>query len=92
VIPLPRSWLLTGAMLVGATVGLIAAVTATLLITATVRPDLVMALVVGVPGTLGLLMILVSGRRWMTTAGAFLLAVGPGWLAALVLIEVVHGG
>ncbi|MBO0679311.1 putative holin [Mycolicibacterium sp. S2-37] len=91
-IPLPRTWLLTGAMLVGAAIGLLAAVTSTLLITATVRPDAVMALVVGVPGALGLLMILVSGRRWMTTLGAFLLAVGPGWLGALVLIEVVNGG
>jgi len=79
-------------MLVGAAVGLIAAVTSTLLITATVRPDAVMALVVGVPGAVGLLMILLSGRRWLTTTGAFLLGVGPGWLGALVLIEVVHGG
>lgn len=79
-------------MLVGATIGLIAAVTSTLLITATVRPDAVLALVVGVPGALGLLMILVSSRRWMTTLGAFVLAIGPGWLGALVLIEVVNGG
>lgn len=92
VIPLPRTWVLTGAMLVGAAVGLLAAVTSTLLITATVRPDAVIALVVGVPGALGLLMILISGRRWMTTLGAFILAIGPGWLATLVLIEVVHGG
>ncbi len=91
-IPLPRVWLLTSAMLIGAAVGLIAAVTSTLLITASVRPDVTIALVTGVPGALGLLMILTSGRRWVTTAGAFLLAVGPGWLGALVLIEVVNGG
>ena len=40
----------------------------------------------------GLLLILVSGRRWVTTLGAFLLALTPGWFAALVAIEVVHGG
>ncbi|WP_422742386.1 putative holin [Mycobacterium sp. WMMD1722] len=91
-IPLPRTWVLTSAMLVGAAVGLLVAVTSTLLITATVRPDAVMALVVGVPGALGLLMILISGRRWMTALGSAILAVGPGWLGALVLIEVVHGG
>jgi hypothetical protein len=83
---------LTGAMLVGAAVGLLAAVTATMLISATVRPDAVIALVVGVPGALGLLLILVSGRRWMTALGAFVLAIGPGWLGALALIEVVRGG
>ncbi|MCK0175701.1 putative holin [Mycolicibacterium sp. F2034L] len=91
-IPLPRTWVLAGAMLVGAAVGLLAAVTATMLITATVRPDAVIALVVGVPGALGLLLILVSGRRWMTTLGAFVLAIGPGWLGTLALIEVVRGG
>ncbi|MCV7416722.1 putative holin [Mycolicibacterium litorale] len=91
-IPLPRAWALTTAMLVGAAVGLVAAVTSTLLITATVRPDAVIGLVVGVPGVLGVLMILLSGRRWVTTAGAFVLAVAPGWLGALALIEVVNGG
>ncbi|OBB60207.1 hypothetical protein A5757_11130 [Mycobacterium sp. 852013-51886_SCH5428379] len=91
-IPLPRTWVLAGAMLVGAAVGLLAAVTATMLITASVRPDAVIALVVGVPGALGLLLILVSGRRWMTALGAFVLAIGPGWLGTLALIEVVRGG
>lgn len=79
-------------MLVGAAVGLVAAVTSTLLITATVRPDVVIALVVGVPSVLGVLTILVSGRRWVTTMGAFVLAIAPGWLGALALIEVVNGG
>lgn len=92
VIPLPRAWLLTGAMLVGAAIGLLAAVTSTLLITATVRPDLVIALVVGVPGAVGVVTILCSGRRWVTTLGAFILAIGPGWLGTLALIEVVNGG
>ncbi len=92
VIPLPRPWLLTSAMLVGAAVGLVAAVTSTLLITATVRPDVVIALAVGVPSVLGVLMVLIAGKRWVTTVGAFVLAVAPGWLGALALIEVVNGG
>lgn len=91
-IPLPRPWLLSSAMLVGAAVGLVAAVTSTLLITATVRPDIVIGLVVGVPSMAGGLMILCSGRRWVTTLGASVLAVAPGWLGALALIEVVNGG
>jgi ABC-type enterobactin transport system permease subunit len=92
VIPLPRAWLLSSAMLVGAAVGLVAAVTSTLLITATVRPDVVIGLVVGVPSAVGVLTILLSGRRWVTTLGAFVLAIAPGWLGALALIEVVNGG
>lgn len=92
VIPLPRAWLLTSAMLVGAAIGLVAAVTSTLLITATARPDLVIALVVGVPGAVGVVTILCSARRWVTTLGAFILAIGPGWLGTLALIEVVNGG
>jgi ABC-type enterobactin transport system permease subunit len=92
VIPLPRPWMLTSAMLVGAAIGLVAAVTSTLLITATVRPDVVIALVVGVPSVVGVVMILCSGRRWVTTLGAFVLAIAPGWLGALALIEVVNGG
>jgi ABC-type enterobactin transport system permease subunit len=92
VIPLPRAWLLSSAMLVGAAVGLVAAVTSTLLITATVRPDVVIGLVVGVPSVVGVVTILCSGRRWVTTLGAFVLAIAPGWLGALALIEVVNGG
>jgi hypothetical protein len=91
VIPLPRPWLLTSALVVGCAVGLIAAVTSTLLVHATVRPDVVIATVVGVPSVLGLLMILMSGRRWVTTMGAFILAIAPGWLGALVMIELVNG-
>lgn len=78
-------------MLVGVAVGLIIAVTSTLLIKATVRPDVAIALVVGVPSVLGLVTILLSGRRWVTTVGAFMLAIAPGWLAALVMIELVNG-
>jgi hypothetical protein len=90
VIPLPRAWLLTSAMLVGTAVGLIVGIASTLLIKATIRPDVVVALVVGVPTGVGMLLILLSGRRWVTTLGAFILGVAPGWFGVLVAIQVVH--
>ncbi|MGV0787915.1 putative holin [Mycolicibacterium sp. XJ2] len=90
-IPIPRAWVLTSALLVGTAVGLILGVAATLVIDAPIRPDVVVGLVVGVPAALGVLAILVSGRRWVTTAGAFLLGVAPGWFGVLVAIQAVHG-
>jgi Putative holin len=78
-------------MLVGTAVGMIACVASSLLVTATVRPDVVIALVVGVPSAIGMLLVLLSGRRWVTTLGAFILAIAPGWFGALVAIQVVHG-
>ena len=78
-------------MLVGVAVGQIIGIAATLLVKATIRPDLVIALVVGVPSTIGMLTILLSGRRWVTALGAFVLAIAPGWLGALVAIQVVNG-
>jgi hypothetical protein len=77
-------------MLVGTASGLLAGIASTLLITATVRPDVVIALVVGVPSAIGMLMILFSGRRWVTTLGAFILAIAPGWFGVLVAIQVVN--
>jgi Putative holin len=91
VIPLPRAWLLTSALLVGTAVGFIVGIASTLLVDAAMRPDVVIALVVGVPGALGMMTILLSGRRWMTTVGAFILAIAPGWFGVLVTIQVVHG-
>lgn len=91
VIPLPRPWLLASAMLVGIAVGQIAAVATTLLVKATIRPDVVIALVVGIPAAIGMLLILFSGRRWVTALGAFILAIAPGWFGVLVLIQVVYG-
>jgi Putative holin len=91
VIPLPRAWLLTSAMLVGSAVGLIFAIASTILVKATIRPDFVIALVVGLPSAIGMLTILLSGRRWVTTLGAFVLAIAPGWFGALVMIQVVNG-
>jgi hypothetical protein len=78
-------------MLVGAAVGLIAGVASTLLVKATIRPDVVIALVVGIPSVIGLALILFSGRRWVTALGAFILAMAPGWFGVLVLIQAVHG-
>ena len=78
-------------MLVGNAVGLLAAIASILLIKATIRPDVVIAVVVGVPIAIGMLMIMSSGRRWVTTLGAFILAIAPGWFGALVVIQVVHG-
>jgi hypothetical protein len=78
-------------MLVGIAVGQIAGIAATLLVNATIRPDVVIALVVGIPSAIGMLLILFSGRRWVTAVGAFILAIAPGWLGVLVAIQVVHG-
>ena len=91
VIPVPRAWLLASAMLVGTAVGLLGGIAATKLVSAPVRPDVVIALVVGVPSAFGMVMILVSHRWWMTALGAFILAIAPGWFAALAAVQVVHG-
>jgi hypothetical protein len=91
-IPLPRPWLLTGAMLVGTAVGIVASIGAMLLVSTPLRPDIVIALVLGVPCAAGLLLILFSSRRWITTVGAFVLTLGPGWFGALAAIEAVNGG
>jgi hypothetical protein len=78
-------------MLVGIAVGQIAGIASTLLVKATIRPDVVIALVVGVPSAIGMLLILFSARRWVTTLGAFILAIAPGWFGVLVMVQVVHG-
>ncbi|MEN3318787.1 MAG: hypothetical protein V7643_2188 [Mycobacterium sp.] len=78
-------------MLVGVAVGQIAGIASTLLVKATIRPDVVIALVVGVPSAIGMLLILFSTRRWVTTVGAFILAIAPGWFGVLVMVQVVHG-
>jgi hypothetical protein len=78
-------------LLLGCVAGQISAVVAKLMVDATVRPDIVVALVIGVPSAIGLLLILCSGRRWVTTVGAFILAMGPGWLSVLLLLQAVSG-
>lgn len=79
-------------MLVGVAVGLLVGIATTLLVTVTVRPDVVIALVLGVPGVLGIVMVLVSGRRWVTTLGACTLAIAPGWFGALAIIQLASHG
>jgi Putative holin len=78
-------------MLVGAAVGLILGIAATLVVGATIRPDVAIALVIGVPSAIGMLLILFSGRRWVTTLGAFVVAIAPGWFGVLVMIQVAYG-
>jgi Putative holin len=78
-------------MLVGTGLGMMAGIAATVVVDATIRPDVVVALVVGLPSAIGMLLILLSGRRWVTTLGAFLLAIAPGWFGMLVALQVVHG-
>jgi hypothetical protein len=78
-------------MLLGVAVGQIAGIAATLLVKATLRPDVVIALVIAVPSVIGMLLILFSGRRWLTALGAFILAIAPGWFGVLVVIQVVNG-
>ena len=91
-IPLPRPWLLAGAMLIGCAVGFLAGVALTVMIHARIRPDVVIALVVGVPTATGLLTILFSGRRWVTVMGAFILSLAPGWFGMLCVLRVASGG
>ena len=91
VIPVPRAWMLASAMLVGTAAGLLGGIAAIKLVDATIRPDLVVALVVGVPSVFGMVLILASHRRWMTALGAFVLAIAPAWFAALATVQVVHG-
>ncbi|HUH72525.1 MAG TPA: putative holin [Mycobacterium sp.] len=91
-IPLPRPWLLASAMLIGCAVGLLAGVAFAVVVHARIRPDIAIALVVGIPSGIGLLTILFSGRRWVTMVGAFILALAPGWFGVLVVLQVASGG
>jgi hypothetical protein len=92
VIPLPRPWLLAGAMLAGSAVGLLAGVAFSAPVHTRLGPELATALVVGIPSVIGLLTILFSGRRWVTMVGAFILALAPGWFGVLVALRVTQGG
>ncbi len=79
-------------MLVGSAVGQLAGVASSVLVHTRVRPDIVIALVVGIPSVIGMLVILFSGRRWVTLLGAFILALAPGWFGVLVAIQVASSG
>jgi Putative holin len=92
VIPLPRPLLLTGAMLIGIATGLLGGTAALTVEHARMRPDLAIALVVGFPSAVGLLVVLLARRRWLTALGAFILALAPGWFGVLALVEVVTRG
>jgi Putative holin len=92
VIPLPRPWLLTSAILFGLAVGVLGATAALTVEHARMRPDIAIALVVGFPSVVGLLVILLARRRWLTVLGAFILALAPGWFGVLAVIEVVTRG
>lgn len=78
-------------MLLGVAAGIVGAVLATMLVTATVRPDLAIGLVLVVPTALGAAMLMVSSSRWVTALGAFCLAFAPGWFGVMVLTQVVGG-
>ncbi len=79
-------------MLVGAALGALLGVAMMVAVSARIRPDLVIALVLGVPSVAGLVALFASSRRAVTTIGAFLLAIGPGWFATLAVIEAVTRG
>ncbi|BBY39273.1 hypothetical protein MMAN_34070 [Mycobacterium mantenii] len=78
-------------MLIGSAVGLLAGVACTVAIHASVRPGIAIALGVGILSVVGLTTILLSGRRWVTMLGAFLLSVAPGWFGMLVALRVTAG-
>lgn len=79
-------------MLAGCAAGLLGGVAFASVAHAGIRPDVAIALVVGLPAVTGLLMILFSGRRWVTTLGAFVLGLGPGWFGVLVALRAASGG
>lgn len=83
--------MLTSALLIGTAVGLLLGIGLTLLVSAKIRPDVAIALVVGVPGSIGMLTILFSRTRWLTAVGAFIIAIAPGWFGVLVAIQSVNG-
>ena len=91
-IPLPRPWLLAGAMLIGCAAGFLAGVAFTVLFHARFRPEIAIALVVVIPSLAGPLTILFSGRRWVTMLGAFILSLAPGWFGVLCALQAVSYG
>jgi hypothetical protein len=79
-------------MLIGCAVGLLAGVGFAVAVHARIRPDIAIALVVGIPTVTGLLTVLFSGRRWVTVVGAFVLSLAPGWFGVLCVLRVASGG
>jgi hypothetical protein len=79
-------------MLLGLAAGVLGAAAALTVEHARMRPDIAIAFVVGFPTVVGLLVVLLSRRRWLTVLGLFVLAVAPGWFGVLTVIEVVTRG
>lgn len=79
-------------MLVGAAIGVVAGIAAAVVTAAPMRPDAVIAVVVGVPTVVGLGLVLAARRRATATLGVLVLSLAPGWFGALAAIEVVSGG
>ena len=79
-------------MLLGVATGVLGGTAALTVEHARMRPDVAIALVVGFPSAVGLLVVLLSRRRWLTAIGAFILALAPGWFGVLALVEVVTRG
>jgi hypothetical protein len=84
--------LLTSAMLLGVAAGLLGGTAALTVDHARMRPDVAIALVIGFPSAVGLLVILLSRRRWLIALGAFILALAPGWFGVLAVIDVTTHG
>ena len=79
-------------MLLGVAAGVLGGTAALTVDHARMRPDIAIALVVGFPSVVGVLVVLMARRRWLTALGAFILAVAPGYFGALALVEVVTRG
>jgi len=79
-------------MLLGVATGLLAAAAALTVDHTRMRPDVAIAVVVGFPSAVGLLVILTARRRWLTALGVFILALAPGYFGVLALVEVVTRG
>jgi hypothetical protein len=79
-------------MVLGIATGLLGGAAALTVDHARMRPDIAIALVVGFPSVVGLLVVLMARRRWLTALGAFILALAPGWFGVLALVEVVTRG
>lgn len=83
---------MTSAMLLGVAAGVLGGTAALTVEHARMRPDIAIALVVGFPSLVGLLVILFARRRWLVALGAFILALAPGYFGVLALVEVVTRG
>lgn len=76
-------------MLVGTAIGVLIGIGIPILGRPPLRPDAAIALVLGVPSFAGLVLVFFSSRRWVTAAGAFLLALAVGWFATLAALVAV---